>query len=90
MCGFVGFTGNLENRQEVLTAMMERIIHRGPDMGDQFLADQVALGFRRLSIHDLSEAGSQPMRSDDGNAVITFNGEIYNYLELREELEAKG
>lgn len=90
MCGFVGFTGNLENRQEVLTAMMERIIHRGPDMGDQFLADQVALGFRRLSIHDLSEAGSQPMRSDDGNAVIIFNGEIYNYLELREELEAKG
>ncbi|MDO4590496.1 MAG: asparagine synthase (glutamine-hydrolyzing) [Slackia sp.] len=90
MCGFVGFTGDIENRQQVLTAMMDRIVHRGPDMGDVFLADQVAMGFRRLSILDLTEAGSQPMSNADGSVVITFNGEIYNFQELRRELEAKG
>ena len=70
--------------------MMDRIVHRGPDMGDQFINDSVALGFRRLSILDLSEAGKQPMRNDDETVVVTFNGEIYNFQELRSELEAKG
>lgn len=90
MCGFVGFTGDVENKQQVLAAMMDRIVHRGPDMGDQFINDSVALGFRRLSILDLSEAGKQPMRNDDETVVVTFNGEIYNFQELRSELEAKG
>lgn len=90
MCGFVGFTGDVENRQQVLEAMMDRIVHRGPDMGDTFLAESVAMGFRRLSILDLTEAGSQPMSNADGSVVITFNGEIYNFQELRSELEAKG
>ncbi len=90
MCGFVGFTGDIENREQVLTSMMDRIIHRGPDMGDMFLGSNVAMGFRRLSILDLSEAGSQPMQNADGSVVITFNGEIYNFQELRAELEAKG
>ena len=90
MCGFVGFTGDIENREAVLTAMMDRIIHRGPDMGGQYFDDGVALGFRRLSILDLSEAGAQPMQNEDGSVVITFNGEIYNYRELRAELEAAG
>ena len=90
MCGFVGFTGDVGNKQQVLAAMMDRIVHRGPDMGDQFINDSVALGFRRLSILDLSEAGKQPMRSDEETVVITFNGEIYNFQEIRSELEAKG
>ena len=90
MCGFVGFTGDVENKQQVLAAMMDRIVHRGPDMGDQFINDSVALGFRRLSILDLSEAGKQPMRNDEETVVITFNGEIYNFQEIRSELEAKG
>lgn len=90
MCGFVGFTGEIENKGAVLEAMMDRIVHRGPDMGGQFLGDGVALGFRRLSILDLTEAGAQPMSNDDGSVVITFNGEIYNFSELRAELEAAG
>ena len=90
MCGFVGFTGTDEQSELVLTAMMDRIIHRGPDMGGQHIVDNVALGFRRLSILDLSEAGAQPMSSDDGKVTIVFNGEIYNFQELRAELEAAG
>lgn len=90
MCGFVGFTGSIDNRQGVLTAMMDRIVHRGPDMGGTQLTDDVALGFRRLSILDLSEAGAQPMGNEDGSVFVTFNGEIYNFQELRRELEAAG
>ncbi len=90
MCGFVGFTGRLEDKREYLNRMMDRIIHRGPDMAGEYLDDDVALGFRRLSIIDLSEAGRQPMCSEDGNTVIVFNGEIYNFMELRRELEEKG
>lgn len=90
MCGFVGFTGTDEQSELVLTAMMNRIIHRGPDMGGRHIVDNVALGFRRLSILDLSEAGAQPMSSDDGKVTIVFNGEIYNFQELRAELEAAG
>ncbi len=70
--------------------MMDRIVHRGPDMGGQFIDGRVALGFRRLSILDLTEAGAQPMANEDGSVVIVFNGEIYNFQELRSELEAKG
>jgi len=92
MCGFVGFSGRLENKREILTKMMDRIIHRGPDMGGQYINDEknVALGFRRLSIIDLSEAGNQPMYNEDGSVVIVFNGEIYNFMELRNELLGRG
>ena len=90
MCGFVGFVGGTDNQSEVLTKMMDRIVHRGPDMGGQFIDGRVALGFRRLSILDLTEAGAQPMANEDGSVVIVFNGEIYNFQELRSELEAKG
>ena len=90
MCGFVGFTGQIDNRQEVLDAMMARIVHRGPDMGGSHLTDEVALGFRRLSILDLTEAGAQPMGNADGSVFVTFNGEIYNFQELRAELEGMG
>ncbi|MFR7670144.1 MAG: hypothetical protein ACLU0O_04940 [Collinsella sp.] len=79
MCGFVGFVGGTDNQSEVLTKMMDRIVHRGPDMGGQFIDGRVALGFRRLSILDLTEAGAQPMANEDGSVVIVFNGEIYNF-----------
>ena len=94
MCGFVGFTGLLENREDVLRRMADRIIHRGPDMeGYHISGDEketsVALGFRRLSIIDLAD-GRQPMYNEDGTVVVTFNGEIYNFMELRDELIARG
>ena len=90
MCGFVGFTGHVENDERVLKAMMDRIVHRGPDMGGTHIKDGVALGFRRLSILDLTEAGVQPMGNEDGSVFVVFNGEIYNFQELRAELEAAG
>ena len=89
MCGICGFTGQNVDRGQVLTDMMNRIIHRGPDGAGQYMDDEIAMGFRRLSIIDL-EGGDQPMRTEDGRLVITFNGEIYNYCELREELKGRG
>ena len=90
MCGFVGFTGHVGNDEAVLTAMMDRIIHRGPDMGGMHIDGGVALGFRRLSILELTEAGAEPMGNEDGSVFIVFNGEIYNFQELRAQLEAAG
>ena len=90
MCGFVGFTGMTNDREHDLSRMMDRIVHRGPDMGGMYFDRDVALGFRRLSILDLTEAGAQPMKSEDGNVVVVFNGEIYNFQSLRAELEAQG
>lgn len=89
MCGFAGFTGHLENEKDVLTNMMNKIIHRGPDSAGQHIDGKAALGFRRLSIIDL-DCGSQPMYNEDNSIVITFNGEIYNYQDLRKELIDKG
>src|SRR5512139_1178600 len=70
-------------------AMCDVLAHRGPDGGGIWSAPGVALGHRRLSIIDL-EGGAQPMASADGRAVVTFNGEIYNFRELRAELEVRG
>jgi len=90
MCGFVGFTGTLENRADIIKRMADRIIHRGPDMeGYHVGEDGITLGFRRLSIIDLSD-GAQPMSGEDGSVVVTFNGEIYNFMELRDKLIACG
>ena len=88
MCGFVGFYGELTDKQKVVEDMAERIRHRGPDSGGSFVEGDVALGFRRLSIIDL-EGGTQPMHSVDDRYVITFNGEIYNYRELKAGLIEK-
>ena len=90
MCGFVGFTGRLNHKQEYLEKMMNRIVHRGPDMSGSFIDDTIALGFRRLSIIDLSQAGYQPMQNEDGSVVAVFNGEIYNFQSLRDTLRASG
>lgn len=91
MCGIVGFVNEetIENKNKNIKAMMDRIIHRGPNSSGQYVDDSVALGFRRLSIIDI-EAGNQPMYSPDGNVVLIFNGEIYNFLGLKEKLEEKG
>lgn len=89
MCGFVGFSGRLEKRQEILEKMMSRIIHRGPDSAGEFIGDDIALGFRRLSIIDL-DGGAQPIYNEDKSVVTVYNGEIYNFMELRRELERAG
>lgn len=85
MCGFVGFTNKLNDATPVLQKMMDSIAHRGPDSEGKYIDADIALGFRRLSIIDLSQ-GSQPLFNEDGSLVLTFNGEIYNYQTLREEL----
>ena len=69
---------------------MDRIKHRGPDSDGKYVDEQIAMGFRRLSIIDLSDQGSQPIFNEDKSLVLTFNGEIYNYKDLREELVASG
>ena len=80
MCGFTGFTNFIKDDGTVLTKMMNRIIHRGPDSAGQF---------RRLSIIDLAEGG-QPMFNEDKSLVLVFNGEIYNFKELRAQLIEAG
>ena len=92
MCGFVGYVNaenDKETNQKIIKAMADRIIHRGPDQDDYYVDSEVSLGFRRLSIIDL-DGGSQPITNEDGSRVIVFNGEIYNYQEIREELIEKG
>ena len=91
MCGIVGLiqTNNAPVSRELITAMTSALSHRGPDGFGIEVWNQVAFGHRRLSIIDL-ETGKQPMSNEDGTVWITFNGEIYNFRELRNELELKG
>ncbi len=89
MCGFVGFTNEINDSGDILGKMMNRIVHRGPDSEGQYKDENIALGFRRLSIIDLAD-GDQPMFNEDKSLVLTFNGEIYNFKELKEELLSKG
>ncbi|HSW65011.1 MAG TPA: asparagine synthase (glutamine-hydrolyzing) [Dissulfurispiraceae bacterium] len=88
ICGIVTLDGN-PVRSEDLLAMRDRMVHRGPDDAGMFINGSVALGHRRLSIIDLS-SGHQPMTNEDGSVVIVYNGELYNYLDLRSELIEKG
>ena len=89
MCGFCGFTGQVAGREEVIREMADRITHRGPDSEGYYLDGSIAMAFRRLSIIDLG-GGSQPIYNEDRSKVLMFNGEIYNYRSLREELLAAG
>lgn len=89
MCGIVGFVSQGKNKQKELQKMMNRIKHRGPDGEGTFIDHDFALGHVRLSILDL-KGGSQPMVNNDKRYTIVFNGEIYNYLELKKDLEKKG
>ncbi|MEE9413380.1 MAG: asparagine synthetase B, partial [Methylococcales bacterium] len=91
MCGIVGIfdlNGPSEIDRELLTRMNQVQFHRGPDEGDIYTDPGVGLGHRRLSIIDLS-SGQQPMVSPDGRATIVYNGEVYNFPELREQLLEK-
>lgn len=92
MCGFVGFIDNRppQDKKQILTPMMERIRHRGPDMAGRYADDTIALGFRRLSIIDLSKNAAQPIFNEDKSIVAVFNGEIYNFMDIRELLEEQG
>jgi len=90
MCGIAGFTRAIRALPAgVLSSALQSIVHRGPDSFGQFESPQVSLGATRLRILDL-EAGDQPLKSPDGDVVLVFNGEIFNYRELRSELEHDG
>lgn len=89
ICGTFNFTGT-PVAESTMRAAMNAIRHRGPDGEGLYINGPVALGHLRLSIIDLSEGGHQPMASSDGTKWIVFNGEIYNYLELRQQLERDG
>lgn len=93
MCGFVAIISpGAPIRDDLLTVMRDRLMHRGPDVGCNWLRSnhRIGLGHRRLSIIDTSHSADQPMVSPDGSKRLVFNGEIYNYLELRAELERTG
>src|SRR5690606_23540002 len=91
MCGIAGFYGNLNKEQSVSTLqnMLTRIKHRGPDQSGVYIADKVGLGSVRLSIIDLSSGGAMPISNQDESLWIVFNGEVYNYIELKEDLLKK-
>ena len=91
MCGFAGYINNYAtfDKEAVIHAMADRIIHRGPDDAHYYVDDDISLGFRRLSIIDL-EGGRQPILNEDGTLVLLFNGEIYNYQSIREDLIKAG
>src|SRR5690348_6122596 len=93
MCGIAGML-HFEASRTADAALLERMCaalrHRGPDDHGLYVRGPVGLGHRRLSIIDLSTAGHQPMSNDDGSVWIVFNGEIYNFLELRRRLEQAG
>lgn len=88
MCGIVGFVSKESNKDKIIKKMADRIIHRGPDSEGFYTDKDIALGHRRLSIIDLS-TGNQPMFNEDNSICIIFNGEIYNYIELKNTLKKK-
>ena len=89
MCGFTGYINKSKDKDSIIKAMADSITHRGPDGEGFYVDDDIAMGFRRLSIIDL-KGGNQPLFNEDNSLVINFNGEIYNFQELREELINKG
>lgn len=89
MCGFGGYFGSVQDAEALLALMIDAIAHRGPDEQGKFVTPRAGLGHARLSVVGLSD-GQQPMSDETGNLTIAFNGEIFNYIELREGLIAKG
>ncbi len=90
ICGIFQFQSNDPIQMDSIERMSQSMFHRGPDDGGAYLSGSLALGFRRLSIIDLSPAGHQPMSDIEQQTWVVFNGEIYNYLELRKDLERLG
>ena len=89
MCGIAGFINTKDNKSKIIKDMTDKIIHRGPDAEGFYVDNNIALGHRRLSIIDLG-GGDQPIYNEDKSVVVIFNGEIYNYIELKTELIKKG
>ena len=89
MCGICGFVGKIDEEVKIIEKMTSVITHRGPNDVNFFVDKDVAMGFRRLSIIDISEGG-QPIYNENNNLVLTFNGEIYNFIELKHQLESLG
>lgn len=89
MCGIAGFVSTRKEKKEIVKNMCDKIIHRGPDSEGYYTDKLVALGHRRLSIIDLS-TGAQPIYNEDKSIITVFNGEIYNYIELKNDLQKKG
>ncbi len=93
ICGALSFKdSSFRITPEYITAMRDKMVHRGPDGGDTWVDNRgvVGLGHRRLSIIDLSSVANQPMTNEDGSIWVAFNGEIYNHMEIREELQRLG
>jgi len=93
MCGIFGWLANSSLAEADLAHARDalaRLNHRGPDAGGEWRQDNIYLGHRRLSIIDLSNSAGQPFVDPTGRFVLVFNGEIYNYLELRNELDQRG
>ncbi|XHR80492.1 MAG: asparagine synthase (glutamine-hydrolyzing) [Gloeotrichia echinulata GP01] len=90
MCGIAGFLSRTPLKEANLNFALKALFHRGPDNQGMWQDNYIQLGHTRLSILDLSPLGNQPMSYQDGRFMITFNGEIYNYIEIREELSEKG
>lgn len=92
MCGFVGFLNRdgVEASRRIVQSMLDTISHRGPDAEECYASGNLAIGHRRLAIIDLSDSATQPMSTQCGNFVIAYNGEVYNYKEIRSELESEG
>ena len=90
MCGFIVLIKKKGISSSLIKSLEKQIYHRGPDSGGYLTKENVTLIFRRLSIIDLSKFSNQPMRSNKHNISLVFNGEIYNYLQLKQELISKG
>lgn len=89
MCGFVGYVNKQKDKKDTIKEMADLIVHRGPDSDGYYTDDTIAMGFRRLSIIDLNN-GSQPIYNEDKTKVIIFNGEIYNFKDIKDDLVKKG
>lgn len=89
MCGFVGYVNKQKDKKDTIKEMADLIVHRGPDSDGYYTDDTIAMGFRRLSIIDLNN-GSQPIYNEDKTKVIIFNGEIYNFKDIKGDLVKKG
>ena len=90
MCGIAGYVAERTKAEPVVRSLMQALARRGPDSEGLAHWPGAVLGHRRLAILDLSPAGHQPMLSEDGQVGLVFNGCIYNFLEIRDELEKKG
>src|SRR6266705_2744119 len=90
ICGIVSSDPTYPIAESTILTMRDRLIHRGPDDAGHYLAPGIGLGSRRLAILDLSQHGHMPMSTPDGRYWIVYNGEVYNYRDLRRALEARG